>query len=151
MKLFLADLNHVLGAVIPLEDRPNFNHANFRNRSSDSRPTQRSRAWKRTRLPRLKTQIQGFQSQKAAKTCVVRLPPRSRPFEATYKEDQPEYNTQNAGRSESQFRQAPHCPHASEPKQQYLEAPHPMNLTSNTLEGPYANELTAVLRTILRL
>ncbi|POW09047.1 hypothetical protein PSHT_09299 [Puccinia striiformis] len=140
MKLFLADLNHVLGAVIPLEDRPNFNHANFRNRSSDSRPTQRSRAWKRTRLPRLKTQIEGFQSQKAAKTCVVRLPSRSRPFEATYKEEQPEYNTQNVGRSESQFRQAPHCPHASEPKQQYLEAPHTDEPNQQYFEGPYANE-----------
>ncbi|POW19068.1 hypothetical protein PSHT_05093 [Puccinia striiformis] len=42
IKLFLTDLNHVLGAVIPLKDRPTFNYANSQNSSSSCRPTQRS-------------------------------------------------------------------------------------------------------------
>ncbi|KAI7967847.1 hypothetical protein MJO29_001124 [Puccinia striiformis f. sp. tritici] len=140
IKLFLTDLNHVLGAVIPLKDRPTFNYANSQNSSSSCRPTQRSRAWKRSRLPRLKPQLEGFKSQKTEKTCVVRLPSRSRPIESTYREDQPKYYTQNVGQSESQFRQAPHCPHASEPEQDYLEGPHNDEPNQQYFEGPYANE-----------
>ncbi|KAI9625024.1 hypothetical protein H4Q26_016592 [Puccinia striiformis f. sp. tritici PST-130] len=136
----LTDLNHVLGAVIPLKDRPTFNYANSQNSSSSCRPTQRSRAWKRSRLPRLKPQLEGFKSQKTEKTCVVRLPSRSRPIESTYREDQPKYYTQNVGQSESQFRQAPHCPHASEPEQDYLEGPHNDEPNQQYFEGPYANE-----------
>ncbi|POW02934.1 hypothetical protein PSHT_11884 [Puccinia striiformis] len=135
MKLFLADLNHVLGAVIPLKDRPTFNYANSKNSSSGCRTTQRSRAWKRSRLPRMKPQIEGFKSQHTPRTCVVRLPLCTRPIESTYKEDQPEYDTQNVGRSESQFRQAPHCPHASEPEQQYLEGPHSNEPDQQYFEG----------------
>ncbi|KAI9611053.1 hypothetical protein H4Q26_008900 [Puccinia striiformis f. sp. tritici PST-130] len=135
MKLFLADLNHVLGAVIPLKDRPTFNYANSKNSSSGCRTTQQSRAWKRSRLPRMKPQIEGFKSQHTPRTCVVRLPLCTRPIESTYKEDQPEYDTQNVGRSESQFRQAPHCPHASEPEQQYLEGPHSNEPDQQYFEG----------------
>ncbi|POV96493.1 hypothetical protein PSTT_15614 [Puccinia striiformis] len=43
MNLFLTDLNHLLGAVIPLKDRPDFNYANFQTRSSGFQPTQQSR------------------------------------------------------------------------------------------------------------
>ncbi|KAI9618086.1 hypothetical protein KEM48_006873 [Puccinia striiformis f. sp. tritici PST-130] len=106
--LFLTDLNHVLGAVIPLKDRPTFNYANSQNSSSSCRPTQRSRAWKRSRLPQLKPQLEGFKSQKTEKTCV--------------------------------FRQAPHCPHASEPEQEYLEGPHTDEPNQQYFGGPHANE-----------
>ncbi|KAI9617696.1 hypothetical protein H4Q26_013001 [Puccinia striiformis f. sp. tritici PST-130] len=118
IKLFLTDLNHVLGAVIPLKDRPTFNYANSQNGSSSCRPTQRSRAWKRSWLPRLKPQLEGFKFQKTEKTCVVRLPSSSRPIESTYREDQPKYDTQN----------------------EYLEGPHNNEPNQQYFEGPYANE-----------
>ncbi|KNF04555.1 hypothetical protein PSTG_02464 [Puccinia striiformis f. sp. tritici PST-78] len=148
MKLFLAGLNHVLGAVIPLKDKPNFNHANFQNRSSDCRPTQGSRAWKRSRLPRLKPQIQGFKSQHTAiktllhtsRNCVVRLPLRTQAIDSTHKEHRPQGDTQNFSRLEFHDPQAPHYSYASEPKQQYLERPCTNEPDQHYLERPYTCE-----------
>ncbi|KAI9618142.1 hypothetical protein H4Q26_012486 [Puccinia striiformis f. sp. tritici PST-130] len=117
IKLFLTDLNHFFKL-----------------------PTNSTITYKQSWLPRLKPQLEGFKSQKTEKTCVVRLPSRSRPIESTYREDQPKYDTQNVGQSESQFRQAPHCPHASEPEQEYLEGPHTDQPNQQYFEGPYANE-----------
>ncbi|KAI7967410.1 hypothetical protein MJO29_000687 [Puccinia striiformis f. sp. tritici] len=138
MKLFLADLNHVLGAVIPLKDRPTFNYANSKNSSSGCRTTQRSRAWKRSRLPRMKPQIEGFKSQHTPRTCVVQLPLCTRPIESTYKEDQPEYDTQN------QYLEGPH---SNEPDQQYFEGDgcferytDGFNDVNNSLEDSAAND-----------
>ncbi|KAI7941532.1 hypothetical protein MJO29_013606 [Puccinia striiformis f. sp. tritici] len=82
-KPFLMDLNHVLGAVIPLKDRPNFNYANFQTRSPGFQPTQRSRSWKQSWLPQSNPLIECSQSQHTTRNCVVRLPSRTRPLEST--------------------------------------------------------------------
>ncbi|POW14180.1 hypothetical protein PSTT_03195 [Puccinia striiformis] len=95
IKLFLTDLNHFFKL-----------------------PTNSTITYKQSWLPRLKPQLEGFKSQKTEKTCVVRLPSRSRPIESTYREDQPKYDTQN----------------------DYLEGPHNDEPNQQYFEGPYANE-----------
>ncbi|KAI9600293.1 hypothetical protein H4Q26_000072 [Puccinia striiformis f. sp. tritici PST-130] len=138
MKLFLADLNHVLGAVIPFKHQLNCNHANFQNRSSDCRPTHQSRAWKRSWLPQLKTQIEGFKSQHTPKTCVVQLPLHTRPIESMYKEHLPNFDTPDVSQRESQYCQAPHYQYTTQPKQQYLEGPYTNEPDQQYPEQSYA-------------
>ncbi|KAI9621588.1 hypothetical protein H4Q26_015596 [Puccinia striiformis f. sp. tritici PST-130] len=112
----------------------------FQNRSSDCRPTQQSRAWKRSWLPRLKPQIQGFKSQHTSRNCVVRLPLRTQAIDSTHKEHRPQGDTQNFSRLEFHDPQAPHYSYASEPKQQYLERPCTNEPDQHYFERPYTCE-----------